>query len=89
MFCIACSDVSYSIGAVDAVVVSVDVVAASVNATGASVDAVICVDGISCVVRLVRTRGVVAYIGVRKRRIVCVSTGSRTVSVFILSVCVD
>lgn len=39
--------------------------------------------------RLVRTRGVVAYIGVRKRRIVCVSTGSRTVSVSVLSVCVD
>lgn len=89
MFCIACSAVGYSIGAVDAVAVSLDVVDASVNVTGASVDAVSCVGGISCVVRLVRTRGVVAYIGVRKRRIVCVSTGSRTVSVSILSVCVD
>lgn len=89
MFCIACSAVGYSIGAVDAVAVSVAVVAASVNATGASVDSVSCVGGISCVVRLVRTRGVVAYIGVRKRRIVCVSTGSRTVSVSVLSVCVD
>ncbi len=89
MFCIACSAVGYSIGAVYTFAVSLDVVDASVNVTGASVDAVSCVGGISCVVRLVRTRGVVAYIGVRKRRIVCVSTGSRTVSVSILSVCVD
>ena len=89
MFCIACSVVGYSIGAVYTFAVSLDVVDASVNVTGASVDAVSCVGGISCVVRLVRTRGVVAYIGVRKRRIVCVSTGSRTVSVSILSVCVD